>query len=75
MPMRIPRAALKRTQDAKKKRERGGRKQVRRRATQGMRKRGSWWGKMERRTVAERAEMARRFRREKNERTLEDMKE
>lgn len=66
---------MKRTQDARKKRERGGRKQVRRRAMQGIRKRGSWWGKMERRTVAERAEMARRFLREKHERKLEDMKE
>lgn len=39
----------------------GIRRQVRRRGTQGIRKRASWWGKMERRVVAERAEMRREF--------------
>jgi hypothetical protein len=36
--------------------------QLRRRGTQGSRKRGSWWGKRERRAVAERAERARMLR-------------
>jgi hypothetical protein len=38
------------------------RMQLRRRGTAGRRKRGSWWGKRERRAVAERAERARMLR-------------
>jgi hypothetical protein len=38
------------------------RTQLRRRGTQGRRKRGSWWGKRERSIVAERAERARTLR-------------
>lgn len=51
--------ALNMIQTARKIRERCIRTQLRRRGTQGMRKRGSWWGKMERMTVAEKAERAR----------------
>lgn len=60
--MRKPIAALKRSQEARKRRERCMRMQERRRGIAGRRKRGSWWGKMERRAVAERAERARALR-------------
>jgi len=55
-------AALKIIHVARKTRERCMRTQLRRSGTHGRRKRGSWWGKMERMTVAETAERARALR-------------
>jgi hypothetical protein len=60
--MRKPMMPLKMIHAARKMRERWTRMQLRRRGTQGIRKRGSWCGKMERRRVAERAETARALR-------------
>ena len=58
-PMRKPRAALKTIQTARQIREWCIRTQLRRSGTQGSRKRGSWCGNIERRTVAEKADRAR----------------
>jgi hypothetical protein len=53
--------ALKRIQEMRKMRDLGGRRHVRSKGMHGIRKRGSWCGKMERRTVADTAETARLF--------------
>lgn len=59
--MRNPKAALKTTQLARNRRELCTRKQLSSKGTQGIKKRGSWCGKMERRMEAEMADTARMF--------------
>ena len=60
-PMRRPNKTLKMTHDERKMRDLGVPTQVRRRGIAGMRNRGSWCGKIERKKVADNAEMARQF--------------